>query len=46
MSAVSFRIAFFYAAYFAVVGVAAPYWPVWLEAQGMGPGEIGVSCPP
>ena len=42
MSAVSFRIAFFYAAYFAVVGVAAPYWPVWLEAQGMGPGEIGV----
>ena len=42
MSAVSFLIAFFYAAYFAVVGVAAPYWPVWLEAQGMGPGEIGV----
>ena len=30
------RFAGFYAAYFAIIGVTQPYWPVWLGAQGMG----------
>ena len=36
------RLAGFYAAYFAVIGVTQPFWPVWLAAQGLGGSEIGV----
>ena len=36
------RLSGFYAAYFAVIGVSQPYWPVWLGAQGLGPEEIGL----
>lgn len=35
------RLALFYAAYFAAVGVQLPFWPVWLEGRGLGPTEIG-----
>lgn len=35
------RLALFYAAYFAAVGVHLPFWPVWLEGRGLGPTEIG-----
>ena len=36
------RLAFFYAAFFTVVGIQLPFWPVWLAAKGMSPAEIGV----
>jgi hypothetical protein len=32
--AIAIRLALFYGAVFASVGVHLPYWPVWLEAQG------------
>lgn len=35
------RLGLFYGAYFLVVGVMVPYWPVWLEGRGMGPEQIG-----
>jgi MFS transporter, PPP family, 3-phenylpropionic acid transporter len=40
--AAGLRLSGFYAAYFAIVGVTQPYWPVWLGAQGLGPREIGL----
>jgi PPP family 3-phenylpropionic acid transporter len=40
--AIAARFAFFYGAVFASVGVHLPYWPVWLEAQGLSAAEIGV----
>lgn len=36
------RLALFYVAFFAGVGVHLPFWPVWLKAQGMDAGQIGV----
>ena len=36
------RLAAFYGAVFAVVGVQAPFWPVWLEARGLSAAEIGL----
>lgn len=36
------RLAFFYAAVFAMIGVHVPFWPVWLAAKGLGPTDIGV----
>jgi PPP family 3-phenylpropionic acid transporter len=36
------RLALFYAAFFAVVGIMLPFWPVWLAAKGMSAEEIGV----
>jgi PPP family 3-phenylpropionic acid transporter len=38
----SLRLAAYYFAVFALVGVAMPYWPVWLESRGLGPVEIGI----
>jgi PPP family 3-phenylpropionic acid transporter len=35
------RLAAFYGAVFAVVGVQVPFWPVWLQARGLSAGEIG-----
>ncbi len=35
------RLAFFYAAVFAMIGIHLPFWPVWLAAKGLGPTEIG-----
>jgi MFS transporter, PPP family, 3-phenylpropionic acid transporter len=40
--AITARFAFFYGAVFASVGVHLPYWPVWLEAQGLSAAEIGI----
>jgi MFS transporter, PPP family, 3-phenylpropionic acid transporter len=39
---VAARLAAFYGAVFAVIGVQTPFWPVWLAAQGLGAGEIGL----
>ncbi len=35
------RLAFFYAAIFAAIGVFLPYWPLWLEFRGLSTAEIG-----
>ena len=40
-SAVAVRLSLFYAAFFAALGVAVPFWPLWLKAHGLGPTEIG-----
>ena len=39
--AIGVRLALFYAGAFTVTGVFLPFWPVWLEAQGLSPTEIG-----
>lgn len=38
----SIRLALFYVGFFAAVGVHLPFWPVWLKAQGLDAGQIGV----
>lgn len=35
------RLAGFYGAYFLVIGIYMPYWPLWLDARGLSPVEIG-----
>jgi PPP family 3-phenylpropionic acid transporter len=35
------RLAVYYAAYFAGIGIHLPFWPVWLESRGLGATEIG-----
>ena len=37
----AFRLALFYAALFAVIGIYMPFFPLWLEAKGLSPGMIG-----
>jgi PPP family 3-phenylpropionic acid transporter len=34
-------LAGFFGAYFATVGVALPFWPVWLEGRGLAAADIG-----
>jgi PPP family 3-phenylpropionic acid transporter len=41
-SAFSIRLAAFYAAFFAGVGVQMPFFPVWLEASGLDARWIGI----
>jgi PPP family 3-phenylpropionic acid transporter len=36
------RLSLFYAALFGVTGVTTPFWPRWLEAQGLDPQAIGL----
>lgn len=38
----SARLALFYGAYFAVMGIMLPYWTVWLEGRGLSPVSIGL----
>jgi len=38
----SFRLSFFYIAIFFVIGSLMPFWPVWLEAQGINEAQIGI----
>tara|TARA_B100000315_G_scaffold186829_1_gene176359 strand:- start:11320 stop:12462 length:1143 start_codon:yes stop_codon:yes gene_type:complete len=38
----AFRLSLFYAAYFAMIGIMLPFWPVWLEAKGLTPANIGI----
>ncbi len=40
--ALSLRLAAFYFAYFAMMGVIIPYWPVWLQSRGLSAVEIGI----
>ncbi|HET6520286.1 MAG TPA: MFS transporter [Geminicoccaceae bacterium] len=37
------RLALFFGAAFASVGVHLPFWPVWLEARGLDAGAIGLA---
>lgn len=39
---IALRLCTFYVAYFTVIGIQLPFWPVWLASRGLGPGEIGV----
>lgn len=41
-AAVGPRLALFYGAAFAAVGVHLPFWPVWLESRGLSAAEIGL----
>jgi PPP family 3-phenylpropionic acid transporter len=36
------RLSLFYAALFGVTGITAPFWPRWLQAQGLDPQAIGL----
>ncbi len=36
------RLAAFYAALFAAVGIHIPFWPLWLKDRGLSPSEIGL----
>ena len=38
---IALRLALFYGASFAAIGIFLPYWPVWLAAQGLSAGQIG-----
>ncbi len=40
--ALRLRLALFYGASFAAIGISLPYWPVWLAARGLAPSEIGL----
>ena len=35
------KMAFFYGAVFALIGLHLPFWPVWLAAKGLEATEIG-----
>src|SRR5579863_6205888 len=39
-SRLSLRLSAYYAASFLIVGIKAPFWPVWLAGRGLGPREI------
>ncbi|CCQ72838.1 3-phenylpropionate MFS transporter [Magnetospira sp. QH-2] len=36
------RLSLFYVGYFTMIGMHLPFWPVWLESQGLTAGEIGL----
>jgi len=36
------RLSLFYIAFFGVIGVYMPFWPVWLTSRGLEPAEIGL----
>ncbi len=38
----TFRLSFFYAAVFLVIGFLVPFWPVWLKSRGVTEAEIGL----
>ena len=38
---ISVRLAFFYGAVFALIGIHLPFWPLWLAAKGLEATEIG-----
>jgi PPP family 3-phenylpropionic acid transporter len=36
------RLSLFYTAYFLVIGIQLPFWPLWLESRGLTAAEIGL----
>jgi PPP family 3-phenylpropionic acid transporter len=41
-SRISLRLSAYYAASFLIVGIKAPFWPVWLAGRGLGAREIAL----
>lgn len=41
-NSVALRVSAFYASMFLVVGIMLPFWPLWLEAQGLSAVQIGI----
>ena len=41
-AALPLRLSAFYFSHFALIGIALPYWPVWLQGRGLGAVEIAV----
>ena len=39
---IAFRLSLFYIAYFAMVGIMLPFFPVWLASRGLTPENIGI----
>ncbi len=37
----SVRLSLYYAAFFGMIGIMMPFWPVWLSARGLNASEIG-----
>ncbi len=42
----SARLAFYYGGVFAVLGIYGPFWPVWLQAHGVGQPKSEFCSPP
>jgi len=42
MSGAAIRLSALYGGMFLVIGIMMPFWPVWLEAKGLSPSEIGL----
>ena len=40
--ALSVRYALYFATVFVAIGAHLPFWPLWLQARGLTPGEIGL----
>lgn len=38
----AFRLSYFFAAVFLVIGIMLPFWPVWLQSRGLTEIEIGI----
>ena len=36
------RLSAVYAAYFLAIGILLPFWPLWLDARGLSPAQIGL----
>lgn len=41
-STLTIRYAFFYGGFFLTAGILLPFWPLWLENQGLGAVQIGI----
>lgn len=42
MTNAAIRLSMLYGGMFLVIGIMMPFWPVWLEAKGLTPSEIGL----
>lgn len=42
MTGAAVRLSALYGGMFLVIGIMMPFWPVWLEAKGLSPSEIGM----
>lgn len=42
MTGAAIRLSALYGGMFLVIGIMMPFWPVWLEAKGLSPSEIGL----
>ena len=40
--ALAVRLSLYYGAFFAIIGVHLPFWPLWLQSRGLSAAEIGL----